>query len=126
MGKYLTTEALGNIQISDDVITAIVSLAASEVDGVAAIGGKPSTIDIKDIIGKKGFGKNVRVDISGSLITIDADITIVYGNPIATIAEKVQHAIRDAVSDATGMDVDKVNIHICGIVFPKAKETQKK
>jgi uncharacterized alkaline shock family protein YloU len=126
MGKYLTTEALGNIQISDDVITAIVSLAASEVEGVASIGSKPSTIDIKDIIGKKGFGKSVRVDISNNLITIDADITIVYGKPIATIAEKVQHAIRDAVSDATGMDVDKVNIHICGIVFPKTKDSQKK
>ncbi len=123
MGKYLTTEALGNIQISDDVITAIVSLAASEVDGVVSIGSKPSTIDIKDIIGKKGFGKNVRVDLSGGLITIDADITIKYGKPIAVIAEKVQHAVRDAVADATGLDVGKVNVHICGIVFPKTKES---
>ncbi len=125
MGKYLTTEALGNIQISDDVITAIVSLAASEVDGVVSIGSKPSTIDIKDIIGKKGFGKSVRVDLSGSMITIDADITIMYGKPIAVIAEKVQHAVRDAVADATGLDVGKVNVHICGIVFPKAKESKK-
>ncbi len=123
MGKYLTTEALGNIQISDDVITAIVSLAASEVDGVVSIGSKPSTMDIKDIIGKKGFGKNVRVDLSGGMITIDADITIKYGKPIAVIAEKVQHAVRDAVADATGLDVGKVNVHICGIVFPKTKES---
>ncbi len=123
MGKYLTTEALGNIQISDDVITAIVSLAASEVDGVVSIGSKPSTMDIKDIIGKKGFGKSVRVDLSGGMITIDADITIKYGKPISVIAEKVQHAVRDAVADATGLDVDKVNVHICGIVFPKTKES---
>jgi len=76
MGKYLTTEALGNIQISDDVITAIVSLAVAEIDGVVSIGSKPSTMDIKDLIGKKGFGKSVRVEISGSVMTIDADITI--------------------------------------------------
>ncbi len=122
MGKYLTTEALGNIQISDDVITAIVSLAASEIDGVVSIGSKPSAVDIKDIIGKKGFGKNVRVDISGGMITIDADITITHGKPIAMIAEKVQDAVRDAVSDATGLAVGKVNVHVCGIVFPKPKE----
>ncbi len=122
MGKYLTTEALGNIQISDDVITAIVSMAASEVEGVVSIGSKPSAVDIKDIIGKKGFGKSVRVDISGSMITIDADITIQYGKPISVIADKVQHAVRDAVSDATGLSVGKVNVHICGIVFSKPKE----
>ena len=122
MGKYLTTEALGNIQISDDVITAIVSLAVSEIDGVVSVGSKPSTIDIKDIIGKKGFGKSVRVDISGNAMTIDADITILHGKPIAVIAEKVQSAVRDAVEDATGLDVSKVNVHICGIVFPKSKE----
>ena len=122
MGKYLTAEALGNIQISDDVITAIVSLAVSEIDGVVSVGSKPSTMDIKDIIGKKNFGKSVRVEITGSMMTIDADITIVYGKPIAVIAEKVQHAIRDAVTDATGLDVGKVNVHICGIVFPKSKE----
>jgi uncharacterized alkaline shock family protein YloU len=122
MGKYLSTEALGNIQISDDVITALVSLAVSEIDGVVSIGSKPSTMDIKDIIGKKGFGKSVRVDITGSVMTIDADITIMYGKPISVIAEKVQHAVRDAVVDATGLDVSKVNVHICGIVFPKSKE----
>ncbi len=122
MGKYLTTEALGNIQISDDVITAIVSLAVSEIDGVVSIGSKPSTMDIKDLIGKKGFGKSVRVEISGSVMTIDADITIMYGKPISVIAEKVQHAVRDAVVDATGLDVSRVNVHICGIVFPKSKE----
>jgi len=38
------------------------------------------------------------------------------------IAEKVQHAVRDAVVDATGLDVSRVNVHICGIVFPKSKE----
>jgi len=122
MGKYLTTEALGNIQISDDVITAIVSLAVAEIDGVVSIGSKPSTMDIKDLIGKKGFGKSVRVEISGSVMTIDADITIMYGKPISVIAEKVQHAVRDAVVDATGLDVSRVNVHICGIVFPKSKE----
>lgn len=122
MGKYLSTEALGNVQISDDVITALVSLAVSEIDGVVSIGSKPSTMDIKDIIGKKGFGKSVRVDITGSVMTIDADITIMYGKPISVIAEKVQHAVRDAVVDATGLDVSKVNVHICGIVFPKSKE----
>ena len=122
MGKYLSTEALGNVQISDDVITALVSLAVSEIDGVVSIGSKPSTMDIKDIIGKKGFGKSVRVDITGSVMTIDADIKIMYGKPISVIAEKVQHAVRDAVVDATGLDVSKVNVHICGIVFPKSKE----
>ena len=122
MGKYLTAEALGNVQISDDVITALVSMAVSEIDGVVSIGSKPSTMDIKDIIGKKGFGKSVRVEISGSVMTIDADITIMYGKPISVIAEKVQQAIRDAVTDATGLDVGKINVHICGIVFPKSKE----
>ena len=126
MGKYLSTDALGNVQISEDVISAIVSLAASEIDGVASIGSKPSTMDIKDIIGKKGFGKNVRVDVSGGLVTIDLDITIKYGKPIAGIAEKVQAAVHSAVTDATGLDIGKVNVHISGIVFPKGKEMQKK
>ncbi len=122
MGKYINTDSLGSVQISDDVISALVSLSVSDVEGVVSIGAKPSTLDIKDILSKKGFGKNVRTELKDNALNIDVDITVNYGTSVNDIAEKVQSVVRDAVVDATGLDVNAVSVHVCGIVFPKPKE----
>lgn len=62
MAKYLSSEDACNVQISEEVITAIVAIAACDVEGVVPAGAKNSNIDWKDLLPKKGFGKNVRVE----------------------------------------------------------------
>ena len=59
-GKYV--EGMGNVRISEEVISTIVAVAALEVKGVVALMPRPAS-DIKGLLpGKKTPSKNVRVD----------------------------------------------------------------
>lgn len=125
MSKYLSSEELGNIQISEEVIIAIVSIAAAEIEGVVVPGGKQSAIDRKEVLARKGLGKNVKVDLTEGKVTIDLDITVEYGSPIAQIAVNVQTAVHEAVTSQTGLEVKNINVHVSGITFPKTKAAGK-
>ena len=122
MAKYLTNEQLGNVQISEEVVISLVSMAAAEVPGVVATGVKPKSSSWKDLITKGSFGKNVRVEMKDNKIDVDMDLTVMYGIPAAKIASDVQQAVMDSLTNYTGLTVGAVNVHICGITFPKTEE----
>ena len=56
-------EEAGAVMISEDVIAAIVAQSISEVEGVAALNVKPGA-DIANLIGKKNWGKGMKVIIA--------------------------------------------------------------
>ena len=113
--QYITnTQDNGSVMISEDVITAIVSHAVSEVDGVVSISSKP-VAELADMIGKK-WGKGMRIAISeNNDVIIDVDVTIGYGQSVVSIAGAVQSAIIGAVQSMTGVENVTVNVNVCGI-----------
>ena len=68
-GKYV--EGMGNVRISEEVISTIVAVAALEVKGVVALMPRPAS-DIKGLLpGKKTPSKNVRVDEQNGQVVIE-------------------------------------------------------
>ena len=62
--QYITqVQENGNVMISEDVISTIVANAVKEVDGVVELAVKPGA-DIVEIIGKKNWGKGLRIVIA--------------------------------------------------------------
>ena len=59
----LEDDGIGAVQIADDVVAVIASLAAAEVDGVYLAGNMTNELIGK--VGKKGVSKGVRVDVLG-------------------------------------------------------------
>lgn len=105
----------GNVLISEDVIVSIVSLAVSEVEGVAGLSTKPGA-DIADMIGKKNWGKGLKVVVSEeNTISIDCNINVLYGQSVIDVAKAAQEAIISALESMTGVKTTAVNVNICGI-----------
>jgi uncharacterized alkaline shock family protein YloU len=52
----------------------------------------------------------------GSL-TIDLDLTVAYGVPIAEVARQVDSAVRYALRRALGRDVSRLTIHVHGLSY---------
>ena len=113
--QYITNiQDNGSVLISEDVISAIVSHAVSEVDDVVSISSKP-VAELADMIGKK-WGKGMRIAISEKNdVIIDVDVTIGYGQSVVAIASAVQTAIIGAVQSMTGVENVTVNVNVCGI-----------
>lgn len=112
----IQAEENGAVMISEDVIAAIVAQAVSEVEGVSGLNTKPGS-DIADLIGKKNWGKGIKVMIAeDNALSIDCNVTVFYGQSVVAVAKCAQEAITNAVESMAGVKVTAVNVNICGIV----------
>ena len=115
--QYITkNQDNGTVMISEDVVATIVAQSVKEVEGVAGLSVKPGA-DIVDIIGKKNWGKGMRIVMAeDNSLTVDCDILIAYGNSVVTIAQNVQETGASHLESMTGVKVSAVNVNVCGIV----------
>lgn len=111
----------GNVKISVDVVSTIAGIATAEINGVAGMYGTFAG-GIAEMLGaKKSPSKGVKVDMNGNNVTLDLYIVVDYGVRIPELAWEVQENVKNNVETMTGLDVQKVNIHIEGVSFEKDK-----
>ena len=112
------TGKVGTIQIADDVVAMIASLAATEVDGVSSMVGN-ITNELMSKVGMKKLTKGVKVDILETNVVVDLAIVMEYGYNIPATCQKVQDKVKTAIETMTGLNVTDVNIRIAGVNMTK-------
>ncbi len=116
--SYVTNQTeKGNISISEDVVTVMVTAAIAEIDGVAGLS-NPTSTDIAEFFGIKNAAKGVRITAENGEMTVDVVIMVRYGYAVTVVAKKVQEQVAASVESMTGLNV-KVNVHVTGIAFEK-------
>ena len=113
---YITqVQENGSVMISEHVIATIVDHAINEVDGIVGLSTKPGS-DIAEMIGKKSWGKGLRITINeNDEVYIDCNVVVAYGQSVVTVANSLQVAVTNAVESMTGIKVASVNVNVCGI-----------
>ncbi len=116
MAENMTINASnhGKVNIADDVIGVIGSIAAAEIEGVKALSGTFSE-EMMSIMGKKSFNKGVRVEMENDVILIELSVIVDYGTKIHEIAKEVQENVKIAIESMTGFKVSAVNVFVEGI-----------
>lgn len=112
----------GSVSISEEVIASIAAIAASEIDGVAALG-LPG-MDISEFLGMKSPTKGVKIQIGEESTDISISLIVKKGAIIPSVAKSVQKSVASAVESMAGLKVGTVNVKVCGVVFEK--DTKKK
>ena len=112
--------AEGSCIISEDVIASIASTAALEVPGVAGMAQRPA--DLRGFIGSAA-SKAVRVLNNENETILDVYVNPKLGARIPEVAGEVQHSVKVAVQSMTGKPVNKINVHVAGLVLDEPKET---
>ena len=107
-------ENVGVVQIADDVVAMIASLAATEVDGVSAMAGN-ITNELMSKVGMKKLSKGVRVVVTGRSVRVDLAVTMEYGYNIPATCHQVQAKVKAAIENMTGLSCTDVNIRIAGV-----------
>ncbi len=111
---------LGEVQIADEVVAIIAGLAATEVDGVAAMAGN-ITNELISKLGMKNLSKGVKVLVTDRTVDVDLALNIEYGYSILKVSEKVQDKVKSAIENMTGLEVSMVNIRIASVNMEKAR-----
>ncbi len=118
-------EAQSNVKISTDVVATIAAIATGDVKGVAGMSSSLVNGIAEIFSAKKNLSKGVKVDIKENTVVIDLYIAVDYGMRIPEIAWEVQENVKNDVETMTGLVVEKVNIHVEGVSFEKAKNEEK-
>ena len=107
-------ENLGSVQIADEVVAMIASLAATEGVGVSARGGN-ITNEPMSRVGGKNLTRGVKVEVIGSSVKVELVVLLEYGYNIPATSQKVQERVKNAIENMTGLAVTDVNIRIAGV-----------
>ena len=109
-----TVKSTGNIKISEEVVATITEIAAKEINGVCSTSSSLAG-EIKHKLGKKSYGKGVKVTFNEETVVIDISLVVKFGIHIPEVAWEVQENVKKQVESMTGLSVEKINIHIGGI-----------
>ena len=107
-------ERVGVVQIADNVVAMIASLAATEVEGVSCLAGS-ITNELISKIGAKKLNKSVRVMVSERNVKVDLALIMEYGYGIPITCHQVQVKVKAAIENMTGLSCRDVNIRIAGV-----------
>ena len=111
-------DEMGNIHISEEVLAVIAAAAAREVDGVAGLAGGLSD-DLAELVAGKKLSRGVRIQVADETVSVSLAILVKYGYVIPEVGRAVQDAVMSAVENTSGLTVERVNVHISGISFPR-------
>jgi uncharacterized alkaline shock family protein YloU len=102
----------GRSLVSRRALTDLVRTAVIGSYGVTGFAGGRSWERIADWLGLPPRG--IRIGLEPAL-TIDLDLTVAHGLPIAEVARQVDSAVRYAVRRALDREVDRLTIHVDGL-----------
>lgn len=115
----VANDEIGSVQIADEVVAVIVGLAATEVDGVAAMG-DDITSEIMSKVGIKNLAQGVKLAIEDMKVSVEVKLTVEYGYNIPATCAKVQEKVKNTVENMTGLTVTDVDVRITGVGVKKA------
>jgi uncharacterized alkaline shock family protein YloU len=111
---------IGEVQIADEVVATIAGLAATEVQGVAAMSSN-ITNELVSKLGMKNLSKGVKIEVNSDSVAVDLSLTLEYGYSIPNTSKQVQEKVKTAIENMTGLTVSEVNIRISGVNIERSK-----
>lgn len=103
--------------LAPSVIETIVSMATTEVEGVASVG-SAATSGLRAMFGTKPNTQGIEIDVSDDdKLIISVRIEVYAGKVLPEIAAGVRRAVADAVSSQIGIPVASVDVYIDGVQF---------
>lgn len=108
--------AHGRTTIADTVVAKIAGRAASEVDGVHALGGGASRAvgALRDRIpgSKTNHAQGLSVEVGEQQAAVDIQLVADFGVSIAALAQSIRRNVISSVERMTGLQVTEVNIEV--------------
>jgi uncharacterized alkaline shock family protein YloU len=120
----LAAQVKGRIDIEDEVVEKVAGLAATEVEGVADLGGDVArtveSVRERIGIGHRRGDQGVKAHISGREVSIEVTIVIEYGHVVMEVARHVQTNVAIQTNRMLGLRVVEVNVIVDDVRLPAA------
>ena len=106
----------GRIHIADEVVEKVAALAATEVAGVANLGGDMEraieSVRERIGIGNKRGDQGVKADVKGDEVAVSVTIMVEFGHVVLDVARRVQANVARQTERMLGLRVLAVNVTV--------------
>lgn len=110
----------GDVNYNKNIILSVINLATKEIAGVSGL-----CADFASAF-KKWFSKNyyegVKISYNENSMTVDIYINVFFGYNVSEIAYRVQENITNSLLSMIDVKIDRINVHVLGVDFPKETE----
>lgn len=112
---------ISGINVSKDVMYAVVARAAEGVEGVARVGGNDIASSLVRVFTRRSMApdSSVTAEIVDGELRVGIHLAVFYGYPFTKLAAAVREAVAAAISSQVGVEVGAVDVSIDSLVFPK-------
>jgi len=117
MYNKLTSEGL---TIAPGVVETIISLAVSQIEGVAQVRASGLPNSFKSALNRKQqtHGIIIMAD-DDNQITVAVHVYIYYGFRLQEVAEQIRKVVHDTMEGQVGIEVASVDVYVDSIQFPE-------
>ena len=114
---------ISGISIAPDVLETIVARAVEQVEGVASVGSKNLASSLVSMFSSKSFAAasapGVESSVEGDRLALTVHLNVFFGYPFKKLAAAVREAAAAAIDAQVGVEVERIDVCIDGLVFPK-------
>ena len=105
---------IAEVKMANDVISMIAAIAAEEVEGVDSLWGNTGH-ELIEKLSKKNLAKCIILNVKDGNVRIRVRIVIKYGYVAPEVCSEVQERVKTAITNMTGMNVQAVDVSVCGM-----------
>ncbi len=113
----------GKIKISNEVVSIMAGVTATEVEGVAGMSSGIAS-GIAKMLGRKDLSRGVEVEVEDRKVKVDLYTIMERGARLHEVARKVQEQVAETIEENTGLEVIEVNVNVQGVNFETETEEQ--
>lgn len=117
----------GRIEIHDEVVEKVAGLAATEVEGVADLGGNleraVESVRERIGVGRRRGDQGVTAEINGREVSIEVTVVVEYGFIVMDVARQVQTNVAAQTNRMLGLRVVEVNVTVDDVRLPATPNT---
>jgi len=108
----------GDINIADNVILDIATVALSKVEDIY--------VDDRKNIKKLKKNISVQHDVEGEeeRLVINVKVNVRYGRSLIDVAKDIQKTLKEEVQNLTGIEVNEVNVKVEDIIFEEPENIE--
>ncbi len=110
-----TSNAYGNITISNEAIAIVTGYIARDCYGVVDLVNQKLTDSFSSVFKKRTLSKGIKILTVNNRIYVDLYVILKYGVSIGAVADSLKKSVKYGLEQFTGMIIDSVNVNVVGV-----------
>ena len=110
-----TSNAYGNITISNEAIAIVTGYIARDCYGVVDLVNNKLTDSFSGLFKKQTLSKGIKILTVNNRIYVDLYVILKYGVSIGAVADSLKKSVKYGLEQFTAMIIDSVNVNVVGV-----------